>query len=294
MKVAPVVLFVYNRPEHTRQTIEALKNNDLASDSEIFIFSDGPKNKESIPEVDQVRKIIREVSGFKKVAIIERERNWGLAANIIDGTTKIAGQYGTVIVLEDDLITSPHFLRFMNEALLAYKDEESVYSITGYSFTEGIKGIDSSYFLNLTSSWGWATWDKKWAVFAKDDNKLKKILADRALSFKFNYDNSFPYTHMARQQLEGRLNSWAIYWHACILEKNGLSLYPSGRLVQNIGHDGSGVHCGSGTGEKGLDNFVPVLTNKIFEDKHMRKIMKQILSKRLGLLRFLKLKLFYG
>jgi len=162
MSLAPIVLFVYNRPEHTRQTIDALQKNDLAQESELFVYSDGTKNEKALPQVNKVREMVRRISGFKKVTVIERDRNWGLAANIIDGVTHVVGKYGTVIVLEDDLITSRNFLRFMNEALAVYKKEGAVYSITGHSFTDDVKDIDSSYFLAFTSSWGWATWEEKW------------------------------------------------------------------------------------------------------------------------------------
>jgi len=292
MSLSPIILFVYNRPEHTRQTINALKSNDLAKDSELFIYSDGAKNKEDVTKVDEVRYLIRNISGFKTVTIFERDRNWGLAANIIDGVTHVICQYGKVIVLEDDLVTSRNFLRFMNDALVAYKEEASVYSITGYSFTDDVKDIDDSYFLSFTSSWGWATWDKKWAVFSKDVLKLKQYLSDKSLSAKFDYDESFAFSHLAQQQLEGKTNSWAIYWYACVFEKNGLTLYPSKRLVQNIGHDGSGVHCRPGTGEKKPDVLNPALTKKIYEDPQIREIVKHIFSKRKSLLGSLRMKVY--
>ena len=104
MILAPIVLFTYNRPWHTRQTIEALQKNHLASESVIFIFSDGPKTKEDEPKVEEVRKFLKTIQGFKQIEIIEREKNWGLAKNIIDGVTKVVNEYGKVIVLEDDII----------------------------------------------------------------------------------------------------------------------------------------------------------------------------------------------
>jgi GT2 family glycosyltransferase len=137
MNLAPIVLFVYNRLQHTRQTIDALRNNDLAKDSELFIYSDGAINKGAASEVNKVRHLIFGMSGFKKVTIIERDRNWGLAASIIDGVTQVIGQYGRVIVLEDDLVTSPYFLRYMNEALDLYQNEHQVISIVGYKFPFG-------------------------------------------------------------------------------------------------------------------------------------------------------------
>src|SRR5689334_19947926 len=117
MNLAPITLFVYNRPEHTRRTVEALLKNELAAESDLFIFSDAPKKPESDESVRMVRDYIHAITGFKSVTIIERDRNWGLADSIIDGVTSVVNQYGRIIVLEDDLVVSAHFLEYMNTAL---------------------------------------------------------------------------------------------------------------------------------------------------------------------------------
>ena len=111
MTVSPIVLFVCSRPEHTKQTLSALQKNDLASESELFIYSDAPKSEKAEKSVAEVRKLIKKIKGFKKVTVIEREKNWGLAASIIDGVTTLVNQYGKIIVLEDDLVTIPHAYR---------------------------------------------------------------------------------------------------------------------------------------------------------------------------------------
>ena len=143
--LAPIVLFVYNRPWHTAQTVEALQKNTLADKSELFIYSDAAKNSEVALYVKKVREYIRNISGFRKVTIMEREKNWGLANSIIDGVTTIVNKYGKIIVLEDDLVTSPYFLRFMNEALEMYENEESVASIHGYIYP--IEGLPETFFI---------------------------------------------------------------------------------------------------------------------------------------------------
>jgi GT2 family glycosyltransferase len=124
MNLAPILLFTYNRPSHTRQTLEALLNNKLAKESELFIFSDGYKNDNDKENVLKVRNIIHSIEGFKQVHIIENAYNFGLAKNIIEGVTQVIDKYGKMIALEDDLITSPYFLTFMNEALEKFENEE--------------------------------------------------------------------------------------------------------------------------------------------------------------------------
>ena len=159
--LSPIVLFVYNRPWHTKQTVEALQKNELAKESELFIYSDEAKNKDVRKSVDEVREYIGKIDGFKKVTIIKREKNWGLANSIIDGVTKTVNEYGKIIVLEDDLITSPYFLKFMNEALEFYKEEQKVWHISGWSYPINTNNIDDVFFLRVMNCWGWATWADK-------------------------------------------------------------------------------------------------------------------------------------
>ena len=240
MKLAPIILFVYNRPWHTQQTIEALQKNKLAKESELFIYSDAPKNEEAEERVTEVRKYIRSIDGFKKITIIERKKNWGLANSIIDGVTKIVNKYEKIIVLEDDLVTSPYFLKFMNEALEFYKNEKKVWHISGY--TPPLKGINQHFFIKPTSCWGWATWANKWIHFKKDTefflNKFdKQKIKDFNLNNTYNYHSHILFNH------ENKINTWAIFWYATSYFNNGLSLHPQKSFVQNIGFDSSGTHC---------------------------------------------------
>jgi len=260
--LAPIVLFVYNRPWHTQQTVEALQKNELASKSELFIYSDDAKNFEARISVDEVRAYIDNIDGFKKVTVIKREKNWGLADSIIDGVTKIVNEYGKIIVLEDDLVTSPYFLRFMNEVLEKYEFEEDVYSVTGYSFSNDVADIDDTYFLKLTSSWSWGTWKDKWKDFTYDNAIFSKCLERKEA---FNYDASYNYVGMVDDQLNRRINSWAIYWYASVFLKNGLTLYPAFSLIENIGFDGSGTHCSKLKNLEKSYNKMYLLTDEVEE-----------------------------
>lgn len=241
-KLAPIVLFTYNRPWHLRQTVEALQKNELASESELFIFSDGPSDEESERKVKEVREYLRTIDGFKKVIIIERDKNWGLANNIIDGVTRIVNEYGKIIVLEDDLVTSPFFLRFMNEGLEMYKDEERVFGVTGYVYPIKKQGLSSTFFMKFAGCWSWATWSRAWKYFEKNTDKLLSTF-DKTMLREFNFDNSMDFWSQVILNKKGKINSWAIYWYATIFLKDGLFLFPRESFVKNIGHDGSGEHC---------------------------------------------------
>ena len=271
--LAPIVLFTYNRPDHTRKTVEALQKNTLAQQSQLFIYSDAPKNQAAKEQVTEVREYLKTIKGFKQITIIERDKNWGLANSIIDGVTQIVNEYGKIIVLEDDLVTSPYFLQFMNEALEFYQDEEQVMHISGYMFPINNKSLNKTFFIKPASCWSWATWDRAWKYFKKDtdfyvDKFDKKMIKD------FNLNNSYRYFDQILLNKKGKLNTWAIFWYATCYLRNGLSLHPKSSFVQNIGNDGSGMHCGESNQfsiEKlaGKEN-IKFFTNNIKEDVDAR------------------------
>lgn len=241
MDLAPIILFVYNRPWHTEQTIEALKKNELANESELFIFSDGPKNEKAVEKVTEVRNYIKKINGFKNVTVIEREKNFGLAVNIIDGVTSIVNRYGTVIVLEDDLVTSPYFLKFMNKSLDFYQNADNVACVHGYMYP--IINLPDVFFVRGADCWGWATWKRAWDIFEPDGIKLLQELTKKNLKKEADFNNTAQYTKMLKDQIRGKNNSWAIRWYMSAFLNGMLCYYPGRSYVQNIGNDDSGTHC---------------------------------------------------
>ena len=241
--LAPIALFVYNRPEHTRRTLESLKQNELAPQSRLYIFSDGAKTLKDDEKVTEVREIIRNTTGFLSVEIIERQENSGLANSIISGVTKLISEYGQVIVYEDDLISSPHTLSYFNDALNHYRETEKVMHIGSYMFPIQTKDLPETFFFRAATSWGWATWDRAWKHFEPNIDVLLGQFDEQKKS-AFAIDNSMNYWKQMQEFKSGKNNSWAIRWYASIFLKGGLTFNPSQSLVQNIGHDGSGVHSG--------------------------------------------------
>lgn len=241
-ELAPIILFVYNRPFHTKQTVEALKNNELAEKSELFIYCDAAKNELATESVKQVKSYVNTIDGFKNVTIVEREKNWGLANSIIDGVTKVVNKYGRVIVLEDDLVTSPYFLKFMNDALENYKDKKNVWHISGWGYPIEPTGLDDVFLWKFMNCWGWATWSDKWKYFEKNtDDLISTFTKDDIKRFNLNgYEN---FWSQVLDNKKGKINTWAIYWYATIFKKDGLCLNPVKTFVENIGHDGSGENC---------------------------------------------------
>jgi len=240
---APIVLFAFNRPWHTQQTVDALLKNAEAKDSDLIVFSDGPKDEVSAQEVVEVRQYLRSIKGFKSICIMERESNLGLAENIISGVTEVVNEFGRVIVLEDDLVTSPYFLKYMNDALSFYEDDERVISTHGYNYP--IPELSRPFFLKGADCLGWGTWKRGWDLFERDGAKLLQELKSRNLLSRFDFFGAYPYTAMLKGQIKGKNQSWAVRWYASALLQDKLTLYPGKTLVRHIGAD-SGTHCKSG------------------------------------------------
>ena len=278
MEYAPILLFAYNRPEHFRRTLDALKTNELASESDLFIYSDGARPGDE-EQVCEVRRIARQTSGFQSVFVVERSKNMGLASNIIDAVTDIINRCGKVIVLEDDLITSPYFLRFMNDGLTVYQNNPEVMNVQAHVlYTKNV--LPETFFIHFINSWGWGTWKRAWDMFEADGTKLLNQLQARSLTHRFDFDGKYPFTRMLQRQIEGKNNSWAIRWNASVFLCGGLSLNAGRSLVKNIGTDGSGTNF---TREAGyftvLDVDKPVKIdpdNPVEENEEARKAIGKV------------------
>ncbi|HVV56453.1 MAG TPA: hypothetical protein VHC47_14055 [Mucilaginibacter sp.] len=281
--LAPIALFVYNRPDHTRRTLTYLQKNLLADESRLFIFSDGPRNEADKAKVDLVRQLANEVTGFKSVKVIEREKNLGLANSIISGVTKLVNEYDKVIVFEDDLLSSPYTLQYFNEALNRYVAEEKVMHIGAYMYDLADKDLPETFFYRAATSWGWATWARAWKYFEPDIDKLIPQF-DKEKIYRFSIEGKMNFWRQMLQFKAGRNNSWAIRWYASIFLRDGLTLNPSHSFIHNIGHDGSGIHSGHETtyhvqvAQKPVTEFPA----GIKEDQQAYLTIRQFLSKRKG------------
>ena len=253
MTLAPIVIFSYDRPDHLRQTLDALAKNDLANESELFVYCDGAKERSKVSgerlaeydsyltRIEENRKVAHGASGFKFVKVIEREKNIGLKANIVGAVTEILNQYGRVITLEDDIVTSPGYLRFMNEALEIYKDDEKVMHISGYMWPHKLPLPETFFYEVPYPGGGWATWARAWKYYDDDAAELYHFWKDRWEEF-----NKFGADYLQKQLVanyEGRMNTWFIKWHAVLLKIGGITLYPGRSLTNNIGFDELATNC---------------------------------------------------
>ncbi len=240
-KYSPVLLFVFARPDHTKRTIDALAANTIAKYCDLIVYADAARNAGEAKRVDMVRSLVKSVVGFRSITIIERESNYGLAKNIIEGVTDVCQRFGRAIVLEDDLITSPYFLSFMNTALDRYESDKRVWHVSGWNYPIIPDGLGDAFFLRVMNCWGWATWDDRWQCYEKNTDKLIAEF-DRGMIKDFDLNNSGVFWNQVLQNKQNKISTWAIYWYATLFKRGGLCINPSVTFVQNIGHDGSGTH----------------------------------------------------
>lgn len=237
----PIAIFCFNRLDHLVRTIDSLRENNLAQYSPIFIFSDAARNEVERESVDAVRSYIHTIEGFGSINIVHREFNYGLAKSIISGVTAVLRTFDSVIVLEDDMVSSPHFLTYMNEALGKYAQDDRVVCIHGYTYPCDTE-LPETFFLKGADCWGWGTWRRGWDLFCEDGKLLLEQIETKNLQYEFDYDGTFRYTKMLKDQITGKNNSWAILWYASAFLQGKLCLYPGRSLIHNIGNDDSGTH----------------------------------------------------
>ena len=242
--LAPIVLFGYNRPKHIKKTLEALSKNDLASNSELFIFIDWYKNNSDQNLNLEVLNICENFQwpGISKV-INHRNTNFGLAKNILSGVTEIVNKFGKVIVIEDDIETAPEFLKYMNNALFHFHNEKKVMHINGFNPETRFQSLlPNLFFTRFMNCWGWATWADRWEKYRDNASELYTELISRKDHQHYNFHGSAKFDQQLIDNIEGKINTWAVKWNATVFIENGLCLTPKISMVANCGLDGTGTH----------------------------------------------------
>ena len=244
MDKVPIAFFAYNRPEHTKRSLEALSRCDRFKECDLYIFCDGPKDDSQKEKVEALRQCVIIWAKKLNAKVIEREENLGLARSIVTGVTSLCEKYGRAIVLEDDLVVSPDFIDYMIQALGRYQDDTNVYQISGYMFPVEHPLRPDSFLLPLTTTWGWATWERAWKYFDWNATDATDMLAGKDTRHRFELDGSYPYHKMLKGRLNGKNQSWGILWWWTVFKRGGLVVHPRKSLVWNGGLDGTGTHCG--------------------------------------------------
>lgn len=234
MNLAPIILFTYKRLDTLELTVDALKKNYLAKDSDLIIFSDAAKGEKDRMAVENVRMYLQTIEGFKSVQIHQANVNKGLANSIIDGVSEVFKTNDSVIVLEDDLVSSPNFLNYMNEALTFYRDNSKVFSIAGFSIPIRKTATEDVFFTQRANSTGWATWQDRWEKIDWTVKAYETFKGDRQKRKQFNQMGS-DMSSMLDKQMTGRLDSWAIRWCFHQFMNDLYSVHPFVSKIENVG-----------------------------------------------------------
>ena len=255
--ISPVALFTFKRLKTLEKTLKSLDSNYLSEDTELYIFSDGPNQESESHKVDSVREYILNFSGFKKINLIKRESNYGLTKNIVEGINFVLSKYNSVIVLEDDIVTSKYFLTYMNKALKIYESNNKVCQISGYSYLEKYSKkylLDDTYFIKGGDCMAWGTWKSSWDLYTDDANYLLTQIKRNNLKKDFNRNNSFNYFKMLSARAKNKNKSWAICWYAINFLLDKYTLYPLKTYAIHIGND------------KEATNYIPKFNDALIVD----------------------------
>ncbi|MCD8539811.1 MAG: glycosyltransferase [Leadbetterella sp.] len=241
MSLAPIVIFCYNRQDHLKSTVEALALNPLAKASDLIVFSDGPRKESDIEKIEEVRAYLATISGFRSVTIHARKENMGLARSIITGVSEVIRESGKVIVMEDDLLCTPDFLAYMNDALRTLEENPLVFSVSGYSFGIGaVKAYpEDTALVFRASSLGWGTWKERWERVDWEVSDFPEFMnsPERKNHLKDAGEDILP---MIIKQQRGLINSWAVRWTYHHVKHGGYCLIPVRSKIKTTGDDGSG------------------------------------------------------
>ena len=249
-KLAPIILFTYNRIDCLKKTVVALQSNTLAKESQLLIYSDGPKSDASADDLAKiriVREYLKSITGFREIHLYENQKNIGLGNNIIHGVTETVNKFGKAIILEDDIETSPVFLEYMNSALNYYQDKKEVWNISGWIFpaAEFKDFAGKSFLSDYTSSWSWATWQDRWNHFERNPDKLISSFPPKMVN-KLNLNGKLDIWKQVIANKNGSINTWAIFWIAIITMNQGVCLFPYNSYARHIGFGDDATNCTHG------------------------------------------------
>jgi hypothetical protein len=243
---APIAVFAYNRPKHLKATLQSLSQCPEWFSSRIILYSDGSRGRHDEATVAEVRALAKSLD-HPNTEVIERASNLGLAESIIRGVSEVCERFGRVIVVEDDLLVSENFLGYLNQALDIYAQRPDVFQVSAHMFdVPEFAERTSTLLLPMTTTWGWATWQRAWREFQVDARGWERLTSDRGCKRRFNLGNHYDYYSMLRRQMSGKGDSWGVRWYWTVFAADGLSCFPPRSLVLNSGMDGSGTN-GRGT-----------------------------------------------
>jgi GR25 family glycosyltransferase involved in LPS biosynthesis len=281
--MTPIAIFAFKRLDLLQQTLKALQACDGYPGGPVYVFSDAARENfaSEVAEVTILRAWLKEWCSRNNAELIEAPANLGLRRSIVGGVTRLLEQFEQVIVLEDDIVVSSSFLRFMHESLNAFQSHPHVYQVSGY-FIPHRSAVPETGFLSVPACWGWGTWRRAWNHYCDDAAGLLAQIEQADVN-RFDIDSSYAYLDSLRQNATGKMNTWMVRWYASIFLRQGVVFYPGVSLTRNIGFSDGGTNCGPGTmarifERQRISHRLPVFEaslSLVEENLVMRGVMRQ-------------------
>lgn len=242
--LAPIVLFAYLRIDTLQAVVSSLLKNELALESDLFIYCDGVKTESQKEKQKTLIEYLYSIKGFKSVTVNVSDFNRGLDPSIIMGVTEIINKYGKIIVLEDDVVVASNFLLYMNQCLDEFELDSRIMSISGWGIDiERPQGYSYDvYLFGRSSSWGWGTWKDRWSSIDWEIKEWNSFSKDRKKIRAFNKRGGSDMFHMLKECMNGG-NMWDIRFCYNMFVKDMYSVIPIVSKTENIGYNELAVHC---------------------------------------------------
>ncbi len=237
----PVLFLIFNRPECTKETFEAIKR---AKPKYLYVAADGPragKDGESIL-CEKTRSIVKEIDWDCEIKTLFRNENLGCGQAVSQAITWFFDNVEYGIILEDDCLPYPKFFVFCKNMLERYKDDDRIWEVCGTNLQCGkIRGDGSYYFSNYGSIWGWATWARAWKHYDFKMEKYEQFIKEKGI------ENIFKDKKQQKHWIEvlnksREIDTWDYQWLFTHWYYNGLCVVPNVNLIKNIGFNFDGTH----------------------------------------------------
>lgn len=233
--LAPIALFCFKRLDTLQRCVESLKDCPESYATELIIFSDGPRSEEEKDKVNKIRAFCKKIKGFKSIRINHRKENLGVDYNIILGIQEMSQEFENFIVVEDDLVVSNQFLRFMNAGLCHFSQFDKILTISAFNYVQIPNNyIWDCYFTQRANPWGWATWSNKIKEVDWDLSASENFLTNSKENKAFNAWGS-DRSRMLKRTLKGEIRAWDIRLEYYQFKIDLFTCYSTKNLVLNNG-----------------------------------------------------------
>jgi hypothetical protein len=240
----PVVVIVFNRPEHTAQLFEALRTVRPAT---LFVVADGPRPSVAgdAAACRATRAVVEAAVDWPCDVVNEvAEENLGCACRVVSGLDAVFAHVDRAIILEDDVFPNPSFFAYCDAVLERYADDERVGHVAGRNPLGSWRADELEYFFAPTTSiWGWATWRRAWSTYDQTLERYRTSDARAAIAAAaVDAEHATLLSWLLECDVPNRIGEWDVQWSIAQMANGRLSVIPARNLVTNGGFGPDATH----------------------------------------------------